>query len=186
MKRWIDNQGNFWDGNSIVIGDARIWNPTDEQLIEAGYTEYIPPTPPEPTPEELLERAKQEKVYNIEEYDSSDNVNSFTIQIKSGETVVQELDTWIDRETRADYKNSLDAAELLGRTEVTPVFNGTPLTLQVTTAKMALAQIQIYANQCYNVTEQHKAAVNALTTIADVEAFDVTDGYPQKLVFAIT
>ena len=52
-KRWIDKDGNFWGGVSIVIDDIRIWNPSDEQLIEAGYTEYIPPTPPEPTPEEL-------------------------------------------------------------------------------------------------------------------------------------
>ena len=60
-----------------------------------------------------------------------------------------------------------------------------PLTLDIQTAKMALAQIQIYANQCYNVTEQHKAAVNALTDIEDVEAFDVTVGYPEKLTFTL-
>ena len=181
MKRWIDKDGNFWNGSYVDINDMRVWNPSDEQLEEAGYTEYIEPTPPEPTHEELLEQAKQEKVLEIEEYDNSDAVNSFTVVISEG----VELNTWIDRETRADYKNSLDAAELLGRTEVTPVFNGVPLTLDIQTAKMALAQIQIYANQCYNVTEQHKAAVNALTDIEDVEAFDVTVGYPEKLTFTL-
>lgn len=31
-------------------------------MIAAGYIEWVEPTPPEPTPEELLERAKQEKL----------------------------------------------------------------------------------------------------------------------------
>ena len=50
-------------------------------------------------------------------------------------------------------------------------------------AKMALAQVQLYANQCYGVTERHKAAVNALETIEAVEAYDFTIGYPEKLSF---
>lgn len=184
-KRWIDKDGNFWDGISIVIDGMRIWNPSDEQLIAVGYTEWVEPTPPEPTPEELLERAKQEKLMEIEDYDMSDSVNSFTVQLTHEGAVVQEIATWIDRETRADYKNSLDAAELLGRTEVTPVFNGVPLTLPVSLAKMALAQIQIYANQCYNVTEQHKAAVTQLQTLQEVEDFDIEADYPEKLVFEL-
>lgn len=184
-KRWIDKDGNFWNGISIVIDDMRIWNPSEEQLIEAGYTEWVEPTPPEPTPEELLERAKQAKLMEIEEYDRSSSVNGFEVVIPSGEGEDTVMEAWIDRETRADYKNSLDAAELLGRTEVTPVFNGIPLTLPVSLAKMALAQIQIYANQCYNVTEQHKAAVAQLQTIQEVEDFDITEDYPEKLQFEV-
>ena len=50
---------------------------------------------------------------------------------------------------------------------------------------MALAKIQIYANQCYGVTEKHKAAVNALETVEEVEAYDFTAGYPERLTFEI-
>jgi hypothetical protein len=50
---------------------------------------------------------------------------------------------------------------------------------------MALAQIQIYANQCYTVTEQHKAAVAQLQTIQEVEDFDIEADYPEKLVFEL-
>lgn len=182
MKNWIDKDGNFWDGTSIVLDGMRIFNPTDEQMIAAGYTEYVEP---EPTPDELLERAKQQKLFEIDEYDRSDSVNGFTVHIMNGETVVNEFETWIDRETRADYKNSLDAAELLGRTEVTPVFNGMPIILSVQVAKVSLAQVQLYANQCYNVTEQHKAAVQALETLEAVESFDITAGYPSKLEFPV-
>lgn len=133
-----------------------------------------------PAPERTLEQAKMEKKWNIEAYDMSSVINGFIIVVGQ-----QQIETWIDRETRADYKNSLDAAELLGRTEVTPVFNGVALTIPVTTAKTALAQIQLYANQCYNVTEQHKSAVDALETVEAVDAYDYTVGYPEKLTFEL-
>lgn len=75
-KRYVDNDGNFWNGKSIVIGEQRIWNPTEEQLLEAGYTEYVKP---EPTAEQLLAQAKSAKLAAIESYDRSNAVNSFTI-----------------------------------------------------------------------------------------------------------
>ena len=65
-KKWINGDGKFWNGISIILGGMRIFNPSDEQLIEAGYTEYVEPTPSEPTPEELLERAKQDKLFEID------------------------------------------------------------------------------------------------------------------------
>ena len=95
------------------------------------------------------------------------------------------ITAWITPDKRADYKNSLDSAELLGMEEVHPVFNGIEFTLHVNVAKISLAKIQIYANQCYNVTEQHKAAVNYLTTVKEVEDYDYTVGYPSKLTFDI-
>jgi len=30
MKRYIDRNGNFWDGISIVIDNMRVFNPSDE------------------------------------------------------------------------------------------------------------------------------------------------------------
>lgn len=172
-ETWQDYLDNKW----VLLSDEQI----------SFYEEYPTATPKEvfdmeltPAPIRTLEQAKQEKIWEIEEYDRSDAVNGFTIQLGG-----QEMETWIDRETRADYKNSLDAAELLGREEVTPVFNGVPMTIPVQTAKLALAQIQIYANQCYNVTEQHKAAVNALETVEAVDAYDNETGYPQKLTFEL-
>lgn len=37
----------------------------------------------------------------------------------------------------------------------------------------------------YNVTEEHKAAVNTLTTIEEVDAYDYKTGYPEKLSFEV-
>ena len=133
-----------------------------------------------PAPVRTLAQAKQEKIWEIEEYDRSDAVNGFTIQLGG-----QEMETWITPEQRSNYKNSLDSAELLGLTEVHPVFNGQQLTLSLQVAKMALAQIQIYADRCYIVTETHKAAVNALETVEDVDAYNNETGYPEKLTFEL-
>lgn len=176
-KRWIDKDGRLWNGLSIVLDGMRIFNPSDEQLVAAGYTEYVEP---EPTPEELLRRAKEDKLMALESYDTSNVVNGFDIDING-----QVITDWLTPDKRANYKNSLDSAELLGLEVVHPVFGGQELTIPVQTAKVALAQIQIYADRCYIATEQHRAAIEELQTIEDVEAYDYTAGYPERLVFEL-
>jgi hypothetical protein len=151
--------------------------PSVEQLTAWGFVEWVEPAP---TPEQLLEKAKQEKIAEMEAYDQSDSVNGFDVTIQG-----QTMSLWIDRETRADYRSSIEAAELLGRTEVKPVFGGQEVTLDIQMAKMALAQVQLYANQCYGVTERHKAAIEALSSVQDVEDYDFTAGYPTRLSFSV-
>lgn len=136
---------------------------------------------PSPTPEPLLENAKREKIDQLMDYDSSPAVNVFSITVDG--TTMENL--WITPEQRSNYKNSLDSAELLGMEVVHPVFNGVMLELPVSTAKMALAQIQIYADRCYGVTETHKANINALESVEAVNAYDFTTGYPEKLTFIV-
>ena len=46
-----------------------------------------------------------------------------------------------------------------------------------------LVAIEVYAGDALNVTESHKAAVNALDSVEAVEAYDITAGYPEKLSF---
>lgn len=130
--------------------------------------------------ERALEVAKQQKIAELEAYDASDAVNSFDVTIQG-----QTMSLWINKETRADYRSSIEAAELLGRTEVKPVFGGQEVTLDIQTAKMALAQVQLYANQCYGVTERHKAAILLLQSVQEVEGYDFTVGYPERLRFVV-
>ena len=181
-KRYYNTTTKEWytEGQSMTRRvDNGIFSgiPSVEQLTQWGFVEWVEPAP---TPEQLLERAKRDKIAELEAYDASDAVNGFDATI-SGQT----MSLWIDRETRADYRSSIEAAELLGRTEVKPVFGGQEVTLSVQMAKMALAQVQLYANQCYGVTEQHKSAINALETVEEVEAYDFTKGYPERLDFEL-
>lgn len=181
-KRYYNATTKEWytEGNSLtrrVNGAVFSGIPSVEQLTEWGFREWVEPAP---TPAQLLEQAKMQKIAEIEAYDNSDEVNGFDI-VAGGQTMA----AWLTPDKRSDYKNSLDSAELLGMTEVHPVLNGVAITLDIQTAKLALAKIQIYANQCYGVTEQHKAAVNALETVEEVEEYDFTAGYPERLTFSV-
>lgn len=177
---WIGSTyDDFLDGKWILLSDEQVafHNENPDATIEEVINTHLAPSP---IHTRTLEDAKRDKISQIEEYDSSDAVNSFDIIIE-GNTVT----TWIDPNKRSNYKNSLDSAELLGLTEVHPVFNGVQLTLPIQTAKSALAQIQIYADRCYIVTETHKANVNSLDTIEAVDAYDNETGYPEKLIFTL-
>ena len=124
-----------------------------------------------------LEEAKSEMIQKIDEYDRSSNVNGFTIN--------HEIEGWFTADERSNYRSSIESSELLG-IETLSFYVGDYF-MEVTTqdAKHMLAQIQIYADQCYIVTKQHKLAVEALDTIEAVDAFDYTNGYPPKLNFEV-
>jgi len=65
------------------------------------------------------------------------------------------------------------------------VFGGIQFELSVAMAKTSLAKVQIYADQCYIVTEGHREAINALTSINEIDNYDYTTGYPPKIRFQL-
>ena len=134
-----------------------------------------------PTPVRTLEDAKNEMIATIEEYDDSNSVNEFIIT-HDGQVVTTD---WFEPNIRANYKNSVESAELVGLPTVSFYVGDMPITLPTQDAKLMLAQIQLYADACYIVTRQHIAAVEALTTIEAVDAFDYTADYPNKLSFEV-
>ena len=102
--------------------------------------------------------------------DSSEEVNAFTIGSQT---------LWFSPALRANLRNAIDALE--AASEQTVSFHG--ITLPIDDAKAALSAIELYAAKCSNVTEQHKANIEELGSIADVNRYDITVGYPAKLVF---
>lgn len=128
----------------------------------------------EPTPEELLALAKGKKDGDITAFDNSANVNSF---------IIGGLPIWLGWELRARLKASLEAIEAAGGTVMTKGFGGIDYTFSVEQWAAMINAVENYAGQCQKVTEGHRAAVNTLTTIADVEAYDYTVGYPPKINF---
>lgn len=54
-KMWIKD-GVLSRCQSLIVGDMRVFNPTEEQIAEAGWTEYVPPVvePYVPTYEERV------------------------------------------------------------------------------------------------------------------------------------
>ena len=176
MKRYYNSNTNEWytEGQSITHnenGTLTSGVPSVEQLEEWGYEEWVEPAP---TPEQLLEMAKANKVAELEAYDQSDSVNSFTV---NGQ------DMWLDAATRQQLRISLDANQQAGRETVTKWFDGVQYTYPIDVWYYMLGQVEVYAGDALNVTEAHKTAINALESVEDVEAYNFTTGYPEKLSF---
>jgi CO dehydrogenase/acetyl-CoA synthase gamma subunit (corrinoid Fe-S protein) len=121
-----------------------------------------------------LTEAIEKKLKEITDYDNSDAVNSFTFN---------GIPLWFSAEARAGFKNSIESASLLGETTISIPTTAGVINLPLNDAKIMLAKIQRYADACYLVTMQHKQEVAKLTNITDVEAYDITSEYPDKLVF---
>ena len=169
-KKWIKD-GEFWNGISIELDGMIIWNPSDEQLIAAGYTEYVEP---EPTPEELLQRAKDSKIAELMAYNQSEEVNSFTI---GGQVM------WLNFDERSRLQKAVDAKEALGKATMTKDWGGVEYTFTIQQWKRMLATLEDYAYDCQNATDRHKAAIDRLQTVQQVEEYDFTTDYPGKPVF---
>ena len=174
MKRYYNSTTKEWytEGNSItkyINGSLFSGIPSVEQLTEWGFEGYIEPTP---TPEELLARAKSAKIAELEAYDDSE-VNSFSVGGK---------DMWLDHDVRQQLRISLDALSQAGRETVTKWFDGLEYTYPIDVWYYMLGLVEVYASDALNVTESHKAAINALESIEDVEAYEFS-GYPEKLSF---
>lgn len=166
MKRYINENGEFAPGN-IMINGALIMNPTEEQLIKAGYHEYVEPV-------KTLTDYKAEKISEIEAYDASEAVNSFELGGVS---------MWLSFDERTRIRQSIDAYRNTGRTEMTKWFGGKAFTYPLDTWQSMLDRLSVYASEALNVTEQHRAAIVALATVEEVNAYDISKGYPDKLVF---
>ena len=151
--------------------------PSIEQLLSWGFVERGEPVP---TPEERLAQAKRQKIAELEAYDDSDAVNSFDI-VMEGKT----MSAWIEPDKRSNYRGSLEDCELLGVTDIEVPIAGMLIPMTVADARVKLAQVQLYADRCTIVTEGHKYAINALDTVEEVEAYDFSTGYPEKLVFNV-
>ena len=176
MKKYYNTTTNKWynEGNTITMSNEGILFsgvPSEEQLLAWGYEEWVEPTP---TEEELLARAKQSKIAELEAYDSSDAVNSFTI---GGQTM------WLTVAERQQIATQISANEAVGRETMTRWFDGQAFTFSLNTWKQMLVALEVYAGDALNVTEGHKADIIALESIEDVEDYDFTVDYPNKLEF---
>lgn len=120
-----------------------------------------------------LEKAKQKKLSELRSYDCSSNVNEF---IFSG------LPMWLDKSTRSGLLLRLGAEQAVGETKTTLWFGTLSFELPLEQALQILYVLEVYASQCYDRTAAHAAAIEQLTTKEEVEAYDFTVGYPDKLV----
>ena len=106
----------------------------------------------------------------IEQYDVSDEVNSFLI---NGQKF------WLDKATRVGLMHLANCST----DNVQLVLGDQVLTIPVDIAKAFLAQLEVYAGQCYLQTQKHLIAIKNLRTKEEIINYDYTTGYPEKIQF---
>ena len=90
---------------------------------------------------------------------------------------------WLDKSTRVGLFNSINIEKEAGKTETVLWYDAVKYIIPISDALAMLNALEMYALECYNVTQSHIAAVKALDTIGEIESYDYTVGYPKKLSF---
>lgn len=125
-------------------------------------------------PKRTINQAINEMMESIIAYDSSDEVNTFYIG---------DLSVWLDKATRAGLKLRFEAEIAIGQTDTILWYNNMQFPLTLENAIQMLYAIEIYASACYDNTQRHMAEVSKLTTLEEIDSYDYTLGYPEKLQF---
>lgn len=174
-NNYIGEQGSFDDflkGAWVEITGEQYY--FHQINLDATVQEVLDMKVYEPSEEELLFTARYNTINNIELYNTSNEVNIFYIN---------NIADWFDNVKRSDFRGSLEDASFLGETEILFPCNAGIFRIDIQEAKLYLAKISKYANDCQLITEFHKATVNQISDIANVEHYDFTLGYPAKLQF---
>jgi hypothetical protein len=165
----------YWkDGIIVMRPRSLVYNgmtyvpPTDEILLEAGYEIK--------EPEITLEDVLLDKIEQIEIYNVSENVDRFYINDKP---------MWLNRELRNSLMSRFNAEKSKG-IEITNIwYNGINFVLSVDMAISMLLDLEIYASKCFDNTQRHLYNVTQLQTIEDINNYDYTVDYPEKLKLTI-
>ena len=171
-----------------VLGNTYVY--ANEQEVEEEYTDMNPDGNDEKktrtvykydvvdidkrfkTEDEVIAELKALKIDEITKYDTSSNVNVFSLN---------GVDVWLDRDTRVGLMNSTTIAKNMGQ-ENTILWLGTvKITVKCDQAIQLLSALEMYALSCFNKTAEHKKNVEALSTINEIVSYDYTVGYPEKL-----
>lgn len=169
---WQDYEAGVW----ILLTDEQVAFHIDNPnaLVEEVFNMQLIPTP-----ENELESIRQEKIAAIHEQDRQ--TEQFT---------VNGVPMWLDKNTRTSLiSNTLPAEESKGKTETTLWYTGEPpvaIPVPISWLKDKLTELELYAKATYDTTQSHLAAVYSLSNIEEIESYDVTAGYPEKLNFQLT
>ena len=125
---------------------------------------------------QLIDSIRANKLALIEDYDSSEAVNSFYV---NGESM------WLDKNTRVGLVNSTQIAKAAGSDFVVLWAKNKSFKIGCDTLLQMLSVLELYAMDCYNVTAEHKAKVKSLEDLNRLNNYDYTKGYPKRLSFSV-
>lgn len=124
--------------------------------------------------EATIEEIREQKLDELRLHDSSEAVNQFNINGVFG---------WLNKSTRVGLMNSINIEKQIGKSDTVLWYDAIKYIIPIPDALAMLNALELYALNCYNVTQSHIAAVRLLQTIEEIENYDYTIGYPVKLSF---
>lgn len=155
------------------------FNPSEEMVLEDGWVEYVAPAL---TEEQLFNRAKSNKIRDIEHYDASKEVNICYIK-----TPLDTISYWANKTERSSLKSAVQDYIAINRETYRLDLRDVGVSVDIACDKLLtmLIALEVYAIDCYNKTTDHIFAVKNLTTVEEIEAYDYRVGYPEKLTFEL-
>lgn len=186
-NNWI---GTTWEeykaGAWVLLSSEQVAFHEDNPSasVEEVFNMQLIPLPepvpePEPTEEEKLNEARQRKIQAIYEQDRL-----------TEEFTVNGIPMWLDKTTRTSLiANTLPAEKAAGKTNTTLWYAGQPpiaIPVPIAWLEKNLTELELYAKATYDTTQRHLATVYSLSTIEEIEAYDHTGGYPEKLPFTLS
>lgn len=167
------------DKGSILKGGdtytSEIYCAKDAELQDyevVAYSDYLRAENKKKYEGKTIEEAKEMLLAEIDDYDKSSAVNGFAL---NGAVV------WLDKATRVGLMNSTSITKAMGQPTTTLWLGESKMEVPCDTAIQLLSALEMYALECFNVTAAHKKAVSELTSIEEVEKYDITAGYPAQL-----
>ena len=114
----------------------------------------------------LLDEAKEAKIAELNDYNMSEAVNTFSI--------MGEKQKWLNPNERVVARDTCNALQRKG--EMQAPFGDTMV--PITFALDCLDSLNIYAMETMQTEKIHRENIDALTTIEQVEAYDYKIGWP--------
>ena len=166
-KGFILKGGDTYTSEIYCAKDAEL---QDYEVV--AYSDYLMVENKKKYEGKTLEEAKEMLLAEIDAYDKSSAVNGFAL---NGAVV------WLDKATRVGLMNSTSITKAMGQPTTTLWLGESKMEAPCDTAIQLLSALEMYALECFNVTAAHKKAVSELTSIEEVEKYDITAGYPAQL-----
>ena len=166
-KGFILKGGDTYTSEIYCAEDAEL---QDYEVV--AYSDYLRAENKKKYEGKTIEEAKEMLLAEIDAYDKSSAVNGFAL---NGAVV------WLDKATRVGLMNSTSITKAMGQPTTTLWLGESKMEVPCDTAIQLLSALEMYALECFNVTAAHKKAVSELTSIEEVEKYDITAGYPAQL-----
>ena len=149
------------------------YNEEEQEITTTQYSaKYIEVTAPAGETISPVEKIREEVISEIDRYDSSPDVNSFTLNGNSA---------WLDKNTRVGLMNSTTIQKQAGSDTITLWLGTQKFEVNCDLVLNLLGALELYALSCFNVTAEHKKNVENIDNIDDLISYDYTAGYPEKL-----